>query len=254
MAEKLLAAEFNRPGHEIVDHRTYVFLGDGCLMEGISHEVLRAGRHLGPGQADGLLGRQRHFHRRPCRGLVHRRHAQALRSLWLAGDCRCGWPRCRGDRGRAQAGPGRQQPADADLLQDRDRPRFAEQGRHPRCAWRAAGRCRDRRRARPHGLEPWPLRDSRRGICRLGCQGQRCRCEGDWNAKFAAYAKAFPAEAAEFKRRMAGELPAGWAAHAAKAVEAPTPRPKPWPRARPRRSPSTPWPRRCPNSLAARPT
>ncbi len=39
MAEKMLAAEFNRPGHEIVDHRTWVFLGDGCLMEGISHEA-----------------------------------------------------------------------------------------------------------------------------------------------------------------------------------------------------------------------
>ena len=39
LAEKLLAEEFNRPGHDIVDHFTYVFLGDGCLMEGISHEV-----------------------------------------------------------------------------------------------------------------------------------------------------------------------------------------------------------------------
>ncbi|HSM20775.1 MAG TPA: transketolase, partial [Rubrivivax sp.] len=39
LAEKLLAAEFNRPGHDVVDHRNYVFLGDGCLMEGISHEV-----------------------------------------------------------------------------------------------------------------------------------------------------------------------------------------------------------------------
>ena len=39
LAEKLLAEEFNRPGHKIVDHFTYVFLGDGCLMEGISHEV-----------------------------------------------------------------------------------------------------------------------------------------------------------------------------------------------------------------------
>ncbi len=39
LAEKMLAARFNKPGHEIVDHRTYVFLGDGCLMEGISHEV-----------------------------------------------------------------------------------------------------------------------------------------------------------------------------------------------------------------------
>ena len=39
LAEKLLADEFNRPGHEVVSHRTYAFLGDGCLMEGISHEV-----------------------------------------------------------------------------------------------------------------------------------------------------------------------------------------------------------------------
>eukprot|EP01036_Dinobryon_divergens_P057529 gene57529-biopygen47707 len=39
LAEKLLAAEFNRPGHTVVDHRTFVFLGDGCLMEGISHEA-----------------------------------------------------------------------------------------------------------------------------------------------------------------------------------------------------------------------
>ena len=39
LAEKLLASEFNRPGHEIVDHRTYCFLGDGCLMEGVSHEA-----------------------------------------------------------------------------------------------------------------------------------------------------------------------------------------------------------------------
>jgi transketolase len=39
LAEKLLAAEFNRDGHTVVDHHTYVFLGDGCLMEGISHEV-----------------------------------------------------------------------------------------------------------------------------------------------------------------------------------------------------------------------
>src|SRR6188768_1148101 len=39
LAERLLAAEFNKPGHELVDHRTWVFLGDGCLMEGISHEV-----------------------------------------------------------------------------------------------------------------------------------------------------------------------------------------------------------------------
>lgn len=39
LAEKMLAAQFNRPGHQVVDHRTWVFLGDGCMMEGISHEA-----------------------------------------------------------------------------------------------------------------------------------------------------------------------------------------------------------------------
>src|SRR6185437_306408 len=47
LAEKLLAAEFNRPGHAIVDHRTYVLAGDGCLMEGISHEVCSLAGVLG---------------------------------------------------------------------------------------------------------------------------------------------------------------------------------------------------------------
>jgi transketolase len=47
LAEKLLATELNRPGHEIVDHRTYVFVGDGCLMEGISHEACSLAGTLG---------------------------------------------------------------------------------------------------------------------------------------------------------------------------------------------------------------
>ncbi|MFZ9305664.1 MAG: transketolase [Gammaproteobacteria bacterium] len=50
LAERLLAAEFNRPGHEIVDHHTYVFLGDGCIMEGISHEAASLAGTLGLGK------------------------------------------------------------------------------------------------------------------------------------------------------------------------------------------------------------
>jgi transketolase len=50
LAERLLAAEFNRPGHAIVDHRTYVFAGDGCLMEGISHEACALAGTLGLGK------------------------------------------------------------------------------------------------------------------------------------------------------------------------------------------------------------
>jgi transketolase len=50
LAEKVLAAQFNRPGHEVVDHSTYVFLGDGCLMEGISHEASSLAGTLGLGK------------------------------------------------------------------------------------------------------------------------------------------------------------------------------------------------------------
>src|SRR5690606_2809284 len=50
LAEKVLAARFNRPGFDIVDHRTWVFLGDGCLMEGISHEVCSLAGTFGLGK------------------------------------------------------------------------------------------------------------------------------------------------------------------------------------------------------------
>jgi len=50
LAEKVLAAQFNRPGHAVVDHHTYVFLGDGCLMEGISHEACSLAGTLGLGK------------------------------------------------------------------------------------------------------------------------------------------------------------------------------------------------------------
>jgi transketolase len=50
LAEKVLAAQFNRPGYEVVDHYTYTFLGDGCLMEGISHEVCSLAGTLGLGK------------------------------------------------------------------------------------------------------------------------------------------------------------------------------------------------------------
>src|SRR5690554_1053774 len=50
VAEKVLAAQFNRPGHDIVDHYTYAFLGDGCLMEGISHEACSLAGTLGLGK------------------------------------------------------------------------------------------------------------------------------------------------------------------------------------------------------------
>ncbi len=97
LAEKHLAAEFNRPGSAVVDHYTYVFLGDGCLMEGISHEACSfAGTHK-LGKLDRLLRRQRHLDRRRDARLVHGRHAEAFRSVRLAR---------RAERRRARSGRG----------------------------------------------------------------------------------------------------------------------------------------------------
>ena len=86
LAEKLLAAEFNKPGFDVVDHYTYAFVGDGCLMEGISHEVCSLAGTLAPEQADRAVRRQRHLDRRQGRRLVPRRHPEAFRGLRLERD------------------------------------------------------------------------------------------------------------------------------------------------------------------------
>ena len=94
MAEKLLARQFNRPGHDIVDHHTYVFLGDGCLMEGISHEACSLAGTWGLGKLiafwdDNGISIDGHVE-----GWFTDNTPEAFRSLWLARDCRCGRPRC----------------------------------------------------------------------------------------------------------------------------------------------------------------
>ena len=86
LAEKLLAHEFNRPGHAIVDHHTYVFLGDGCLMEGISHEACALAGAWKLNKLIALYDDNGITIDGAVRALVHRRHAPALRGLWLERD------------------------------------------------------------------------------------------------------------------------------------------------------------------------
>ena len=88
LAEKVLAAHFNRPGHDVVDHHTYVFLGDGCLMEGISHEVASLAGTWELGKLVAFYDDNGISIDGEVAGLVHRRHAGALRSLWLERDPR----------------------------------------------------------------------------------------------------------------------------------------------------------------------
>ena len=109
IAEKLLAAQFNRPGFDLVDHHTYVFLGDGCLMEGISHEACSLAGTLGLGKLiavyddngisiDSEKGRIENWYTDDV--------PKRFDGLWLAGDRERRRPRRRGSRPRAEEGAG----------------------------------------------------------------------------------------------------------------------------------------------------
>ena len=83
LAEKLLAAEFNRDGHAVVDHHTYVFLGDGCLMEGISHEACALAGAWKLGKLIAVYDDNGISIDGQVDALVHRRHAGPLQGLRL---------------------------------------------------------------------------------------------------------------------------------------------------------------------------
>jgi transketolase len=88
IAEKVLAAEFNRPEHEIVNHWTYVFLGDGCLMEGVSHEACSLAGTLGLGKLIALYDDNGISIDGHVEGWFTDDTPQALRGLRLAGHRR----------------------------------------------------------------------------------------------------------------------------------------------------------------------
>jgi len=221
LAEKLLAAEFNRPGHTIVDHRTYVFLGDGCMMEGISHEACalagawKLGKlialyddngisidgQIAPWFADDTVKRFE-----ACQwnvlGPVDGHDAAAVqRAIGQARQWSSDRPTliiCRTHIGFGS--PGRQDSAKA-----HGEPLGASEIEATRAAlgWPYAPF-----EIPPHIQAAWDARAA-------GAHAQQ-----QWDERFAAYAQAFPQLAAEFKRRMAGELPAHFAQTAVDAAVA----------------------------------
>jgi transketolase len=211
LAERTLAATFNRPGHAIIDHYTYVFLGDGCMMEGISHEVAsfagtqKLGKliliydHNGisiDGKVAGWFGDDT-----ALRFEAYGWHVQADVDGHDSDAIAAALAAARAETGRPSlicaktvigwGAPNKQGSA-------------AMHGEAVGVDEIAAARAHLGWNAPPFEVPAdiraaWDMRD----------QGNRV--EQEWRARFAVYKAEFPALAAELERRMAGDLPSGFA-------------------------------------------
>ena len=216
IAEKALAAQFNKPGHDIVDHYTYVFLGDGCLMEGISHEACSLAGALGLGKLIAIYDDNNISIDGEVRG-----HGDT--PGWFLDDTpkrfeAYGWhviPKVDGHDAEAIQAAIEQARAVSDkptLICCQTIIGFGSPNKQGKEECHGAALGDDEIALTRENLgwnhAPFVIPD---GI-RQGWDAKErgAAAESDWNARFDAYAKAFPAEAAEFKRRMAGELPADW--------------------------------------------
>jgi transketolase len=218
LAERLLAAEFNRPGHAVVDHNTYVFVGDGCLMEGLSHEACSLAGTLGLGKLIVLYDDNGISIDGPTAG-------------WFTDDTpkrfeAYGWhvvPNVDGhdvdavsaaiDAGKAQTSRptliccktiiGKGAPTKAGTADTHG----AALGEREVAATRAA-------LGWPSAafVVPQPIYDA------WNAKPRGERAERQWTATFSGYAAEHPALAREFERRIAGRLPDDFAATAAKLV------------------------------------
>lgn len=214
LAEKIMAAQFNRDGHNIVDHQTYVFLGDGCMMEGISHEVCSLAGTLG-------LNKLTAFY--DDNGIS----IDGQVTGWFSDDTprrfeSYGWHVIRNVDGH-----------NADELEvaleaarESDKPTLI-------CCKTTIGfgspnkAGSESSHGAPLGLEEIELTKKELGWeygpfevpTRLyeewDAKAKGQAAEDEWNQRFAAYAVEYPELAAEFKRRMAGDLPADFADKAA---------------------------------------
>jgi transketolase len=207
LAEKLLAAEFNRPGHAVVNHHTYVFMGDGCLMEGISHEAcalagawklnklialyddngISIDGQVAPWYVDDVAQRFKAYQWHvigPIDGhdvnAVERAIADAKNSADKPTLIICKTSIGKGSPNRAGTAKAHGEPLGADEI-------------------------KLTREALKWAHEPFVVPQDIYAAWDAKASG--AKTEAVWNAQFAAYTKAHPELAAEFKRRMAGELP-----------------------------------------------
>ena len=218
MAEKMLAAEFNRPGHDIVNHKTWVFLGDGCLMEGISHEACSLAGTLELGN---LI----------CLYDDNDISIDGEVDAWFTDDTAkrfeaYGWHVIDNVDGH-----------DAAAVAAAIDQAVAETGKPSMICCKTVigfGAPNKQGTAATHGA---PLGDDEIAAARkeLGWSAAPFEIpadiasawdgrergaaeESNWNEAFAAYNAEYPDLAADFARRMAGKRPHGWCRHADKAI------------------------------------
>ena len=219
IAEKVLSAEFNKPGFDIVDHHTYVFLGDGCLMEGISHEVCSLAGTLGLGKLiafyddngisiDGKVEgwftddspkrfESYGWHVIPA---VDGHDAVAVEAALLAAKKVIDKPSlicCKTVIGKGAPNRGGTAKAHGEALGDAEIAATRAAIGWPYAPFEVPD-------------EIYAAWDGRKPGAEL---------EARWNASFADYSKAHPQLAAEFRRRMAGDLPADWSDQVAQLVD-----------------------------------
>jgi transketolase len=210
IAEKTLAAQFNRDGHNIVDHHTYAFLGDGCMMEGISHEACSLAGTLG-------LGKLIAFY--DDNGISIDGEVEG----WFTDDTpkrfeAYGWHVISGVDGHD---PDAIRRATEEARSVSDRPSLVccktiigwgspnKQGKEE-CHGAPLGEDEVTLVRETIGWKHAPFEIPQEIYDGWNAMVRGQAAEDDWGQRFDAYAEAHPELAAEFKRRMAGELPADW--------------------------------------------
>ncbi len=210
IAEAMLAAQFNKPGHTIVDHNTYVFLGDGCMMEGISHEACSLAGTLGLGKLIAFWDDN---------GISIDGEVEG----WFTDDTPArfeayGWQVIRGVDGHdaeeikqaietARAETGKPTLICCKTIIGFGSPNMA--GSHD-CHGAALGHEEIALVRKELGWEYEPFEIPEDVYAGWSAKESGAAAESDWNARFEAYRTEYPELAAEFERRMNGELPADW--------------------------------------------
>ncbi|EKO3815743.1 transketolase [Vibrio harveyi] len=213
MAEKALAAQFNKEGHDIVDHFTYVFMGDGCLMEGISHEACSLAGTLGLGKLIAFWDDN---------GISIDGHVEG----WFSDDTpkrfeSYGWhviPAVDGHDSEAinaaiEAAKADPRPT---LICTKTIIGFGspnKSGSHD-CHGAPLGAEEIAATRKELGWEHGPFEIPQEVYAEWSAKEAGAAKEAAWDEKFAAYEAAYPELAAEFKRRVNGDLPAEWEAKA----------------------------------------